>query len=101
MQKMIARGIVGIVVLAFSSSLVVSQNSPWWQQWYGDRKLLIDLLNDGYEIKASIRLSDAEILYVQKGGSAYRCLADAVGSVVRLQTNYLNCLPLQKPKLDR
>ena len=58
-------------------------NSPRWQQWYGDRKLLIDLLNDGYEIKAAVRLSDADILYVQKGGSAYRCLSLAVGSTVQ------------------
>ena len=90
-----------IAVIILLSSSGIAQNSPFWQQWYGDRKLLVDLLNDGYEIKASIRLNDAEILYVQKGGSAYRCLADAVGSVVRFQTNTLNCLPLQKPKLDR
>jgi hypothetical protein len=64
MQKIAGRAIAGIMVLAFSSSFVISQNSPWWQQWYGDRKFLIDLLNDGYEIKASIRLNDAEILYV-------------------------------------
>jgi hypothetical protein len=92
MQKTTVRAIAGIMVLAFSSSLVLSQDSLWWQQWYGERKFLSDLLNDGYEIKASIRLGDADMLYVQKGGSAYRCLAHAVGSTVRLQTNTLNLI---------
>jgi hypothetical protein len=59
--------IAGIMITAFSSSLVMSQTSQLWNQWYGDRKLMIDLMNDGYEIKASIRLSSADILYVQKG----------------------------------
>ena len=75
-------------------------NSPRWQQWYGDRKLLIELLNDGYEIKAATRTSDADIIYVQKGGSAYRCLSLAVGTIVQLPSNTLNCASLQKPKLE-
>jgi hypothetical protein len=99
--RAIVRAIAGIAILALSSSSSIGQNSKWWQQWYGERRFLIDLLNEGYEIKASIRLSDADILYVQKGASAYRCLADSVGIVVRMQTNSLDCLPLQKPKLDR
>jgi hypothetical protein len=74
---------------------------PYWPQWYGDRKPLIDLLSDGYEIKAAVHLNDADILYVQKGGSAYRCLSLTVGMMAHMPSNTLNCAPLQKPKLDR
>lgn len=81
--------LIALVVLipASSTHSETTPSAPYWEQWYGETKLLIDLLTEGYEIKASIHLrlptsGDAEILYVQKGPSAYRCLAFDVEGVL-------------------
>ena len=77
--------------------------TPYWLEWYGDLKDLSDLLSEGYEIKTGFELrsvtSSPELLYVQKGPSAYRCIAFDTGRAVQPPFNDLKCTPLQKPKL--
>lgn len=86
-------------VLTMVAGDALAQSGAFWQQWYGERRLLVDLLAEGYEIKASVRLSESDILYVQKGKYAYRCLGFGAGNTVRLNENTLDCQPLQKPAL--
>ncbi len=70
-----------------------------WEQWGGEPRALLGLLQDGYEIRVGMIGGDFEILYVQKGASAFRCLARLFDARVAplITENPLLCYPLVAP----
>jgi hypothetical protein len=71
------------------------QAQQTWAQWHGEPRPMIDLIGEGYEIKAALGNMDIKHIYVQKGPNAYLCVDFLYKP--EYSTNALKCHPLQKP----
>ena len=89
-------------ILIFVASLTAASaqtTEKFWEQWGGEPRQLISLLQDGFEIKAALLGSGSEILFVQKGTSAFRCLARLYAPAApHLLANPLLCYALTAPE---
>jgi len=105
-SKLAAGWIVAAIFLAWSNAKAEQVIS----QWSDDRILMVDLIADGYEIKAAIhhpiQLLSAEpasirVVYLQRGKSVFSCVDNwnvtLESPPAYLTSNPFLCRQLQKP----
>lgn len=91
--------IVGVALIAIASP-AGAQLFPGgvWTNWEtGNKRPLMELLGEGYEVKAAIHTSDAHWLYVQRKDQVYNCLTFTSGVIGRFTENPLGCSRLVPP----
>jgi hypothetical protein len=90
----VAVGTIGLIHFA-----AFAQNPAFtWNQWYGPKRAMLDLINEGYDIKAAVPAGKDGVrqVYLQKGASAYICVDFFYAP--NFTHNGLQCTPLQKPE---